>query len=98
MLRKNNINIKIVSPSSEESKKYSDLTKLINKSKIVINFSKAYPLKKFFSESRKKITYQTKGRIFITGLCGTACVSEYTPALDLIFKNELGKSVTSKCI
>ena len=88
MLKKNNINIKIVSSSSEESKKYSDLTKLINKSKIVINFSKAYPLKKFFSESRKNTTYQIKGRIFIAGFCGTACISEYTPALDLIFKNE----------
>ena len=88
MLKKNNINIKIVDASSEESKKYIDLTKLINKSKIVINFSKAYPLKKFFSKSRKKTTYQIKGRIFITGFCGTACVSEYTPALDLIFKNK----------
>ena len=28
------------------------------------------------------------GRIFMTGFCGTACVSEYTPALDLIFKNK----------
>ena len=42
MLKKNNINIKTVDASSEESKKYIDLTKLINKSKIVINFSKAY--------------------------------------------------------
>ena len=59
---------------------------LINESKIVINFSKSYPLKKFFSNTKNiSHVYQLKGRVFTAGLCGTLCVSEYTPAFELIF-------------
>jgi len=32
--------------------------------------------------------YMVKGRFYISGLCGTVCVSEYFPAHDLIFKED----------
>jgi len=88
-LKENNVNLKIVDKFYSESKKFSDLVKLINESKIVINFSKSYPLKKFFSNTKNiSHVYQLKGRPFTAGLCGTLCVSEQTPAFELIFNDQ----------
>ena len=88
-LKNNNINLKVVDKYSKESKNFPDLVKLINESRIVINFSKSYPLKKFFSNTKNiSHVYQLKGRVFTAGLCGTLCVSEYTPAFEFIFNNQ----------
>ena len=32
--------------------------------------------------------YQFKGRIVQAGLCGTACISEYAPHHNLMYKND----------
>ena len=57
------------------------LVDLINRSKIVINFSKGV------NKYEKNEYYQFKGRILISGMCGTLCLSEYSKGQDLIFKN-----------
>jgi len=88
-IKDNSINIKHVSLENSATKSYHDLTKVINESKIVINFSKSEFLKRaYFGSKKYKNYYQLKGRIFIAGLCGTACITEYSPAHDLIFKND----------
>ena len=58
------------------------LVNLINRSKIVINFSKG------INKYKKEIYYQFKGRILTSGMCGTFCLSEYSKAQELIFKND----------
>ena len=66
---------------------HHDLVKLINESRIVINFSKNEFLKsKYLGSKKYKSYYQFKGRIYQSGLCGTACITEYSPAHELIFK------------
>ena len=88
-IRDNGINIKHVSRENPATKNHHDLVKVINESKIVINFSRAEFLKRvYFGSKIYKNYYQFKGRICQTGLCGTACVTEYSPAHDLIFKND----------
>ena len=88
-IRNNNISIKHVHQNQPTTKTHHDLAKLINESKIVINFSKAEFLKRVYFGSKKyKNYYQFKGRIYQTGLCGTACITEYSPAHDLIFKDD----------
>tara|TARA_B100001123_G_C15239275_1_gene998456 strand:+ start:348 stop:1532 length:1185 start_codon:yes stop_codon:yes gene_type:complete len=90
-IRNNNINIKLVHENLPTTKMHHDLVKLINESRIVINFSKNEFLKsKYFGSKKYKSYYQFKGRIYQSGLCGTACITEYSPAHELIFKeNEL---------
>ena len=88
-IRDNGINIKHVSRENPETRSHHDLVRLINESKIVINFSKSEFLKStYFGSKKYKNYYQFKGRIYQTGLCGTACVTEYSPSHDLIFKND----------
>ena len=57
------------------------LVNLINSSKIVINFSKGV------NKYKKEVYYQFKGRILVSGMCGTFCLSEYSKGQNLIFKN-----------
>jgi|TARA_B100000315_G_scaffold195231_1_gene186053 hypothetical protein len=66
------------------------LINLISKSKIVLNLSKTRTtsVKRHSSESIYRYYYQFKGRIYLTGLIGTACVSEYSPGQEIIFKED----------
>ena len=66
-----------------------DLQKLISKSKIILNLSKTRTVSvtNFASEDIYKFYYQSKGRITLAGINGVACVSEYSPAQDMLFKN-----------
>ena len=66
-----------------------ELQKLISKSKIILNLSKTRTtsVKNFSSENIYKFYYQSKGRITIAGINGVACVSEYSPIQDMLFKN-----------
>lgn len=78
-----------------------ELVDLINSSKIVINFSKTNYLDTkgtvlYKRKSRQKFLYQFKGRIIEAGLCGTACVSEYSPMGDIIFNSSEVLSFRSK--
>ena len=67
-----------------------ELTKLISKSKIVLNLSKTKTTSviNYASESIHRFHYQFKGRISLTGLIGTMCVSEYSPGQEIIFKED----------
>jgi len=88
-IKDNGISIKHVSRENPATRSHHDLVRVINESKIVINFSKAEFLKRtYFGSKKYKNYYQFKGRIYQTGLCGTACITEYSPAHDLIFKDD----------
>lgn len=67
-----------------------ELSKLISKSKIVLNLSKSVgeSVVSHSSENTYKFYYQWKGRVIIAGLCGTLCVSEYSPAHEIMFREE----------
>ena len=67
-----------------------ELLKLISKSKIVVNLSKSRTssVMNFTSENIYKFYYQMKGKIVEAGLNGAACVSEYSPGLELLFNEE----------
>ena len=70
----------------------NELLKLISKTKIFLNLSKTRTtvVKKYNSDNIYKFFYQFKGKVIIAGLKGAACVSEYSPGLELLFsKNEV---------
>ncbi len=81
------ISVKIIGKESKNFLSDEELSKLISKSKIVLNFSKStwgsvrtYPYEKIY-----EFYYHLKGRIIIAGLCGTACISEFFPQHDMMF-------------
>ncbi len=98
-IEENGIKIKIVGNNPNNTVTDKQLVELICQSKIVINFSKTtwgkiqnFPEKNLFYNQ-----YQLKGRIIQTGLCGTACISEYAPQHELLYKpNELLQFKTKK--
>ena len=64
------------------------LARLINKSKIVINFTKTLNGNKFFNPlSKYKYGFFAKGRPHMSGLCNTLCISEYAPSIELLYPN-----------
>ena len=67
-----------------------ELIKLISKSKIILNFSKSKTdsVLNYSSESIYRFHYQFKGRVTLSGLIGTLCVSEYSPGQEIIFKED----------
>ena len=69
-----------------------ELWELIIKSKIIVNLSKSRTsvVENYASENVFKFNYQFKGRIFLSGFHGVACVSEYSPGQELLFnENEV---------
>ena len=88
LLDKDKIKYLSVDPYMEISNTTIKLAKLINRSKLVINFTKTLNGKKFFNPSIKyKYSYLAKGRTYMSGLCNTLCISEYAPTNDLLFPN-----------
>ena len=88
---KEGINLKDVSHSAHiRGIPDQELTNLISKTKIVLNLSKSRTtsVKSFLSHNIYKFYYQTKGRLIVAGLNGTACVSEYSPGQELFFKDD----------
>ena len=68
-----------------------DLVQEINSAKIVVNFSQTDRLDANVSDvfhAYDKL-FQFKGRIIEAGLCRTACISEYSPAIPLLFAKTL---------
>jgi hypothetical protein len=85
----NGIKVKIVGQGTEwvdEEK----LVQLICKSKIILNFSKSLgeTVTNYASSDIYKFHYQLKGRLIQSGLCGTLCISEYSPGQELIFSEK----------
>ena len=89
-LVKNNIKVKSVSPYHKEADTFEKLAKLINQSKIVLNFSESSNgNRKFNPLSIFKSFYQLKGRIQMTGLCNSLCITEFTPSLNMMYDNNV---------
>ena len=74
------------------------LINLISKSKIVLNLSKSRTTSvlNYASESIYSFYYQFKGRICLSGMIGTACVSEYSPGQEIIFRKDELQTFFSK--
>ena len=97
-IENNGIKVKVVGNNVENYISDKELVNLICESKIVINFSKTtwktisnYPEKSIF-----KNQYQLKGRIIQSGLCGTACITEYAPQNNLLYKDDELLQFTTK--
>jgi hypothetical protein len=89
-LKNNNINVKSVSPYDNETDTFDKLARLINQSKIILNFSESSNgIKKFNQLRIFKRFYQLKGRIQMAGLANSLCISQYSPSIDLIYDGEL---------
>ena len=87
-LKENNIKVFECGPYDEISNTFEKLNKLINQSKIVINFTEQDNTRYNYNPlSSFKNHYSIKGRAYYTGLCGTLCISEYNPAAELLFDN-----------
>lgn len=85
-LIKNKIKIKIIRSDRVWTINDEDLSRLICESKIVLNFSNQGLKNKHYAyKSVKQNYYLLKDRIFISGLCGTLCLSEFAPAQKLLF-------------
>jgi hypothetical protein len=66
-----------------------ELVEKICESKIVVNFSKTGRIdNNSFGSSVHRHYRQLKGRIIESGLCGTPCVSEYSPGIRLLFSDD----------
>ena len=90
-LKENKINILECGPYDSISDSPEKLAKLINQSKIVLNFTESDNTNKGNNPlSHYKYYYQMKGRVCFTGMCGSLCVSEYSPSNELLFnQNEI---------
>lgn len=83
------VKVKVVGHDSNWASE-EELIKLISKSKIVLNFSKSLgeTVANYASTDIYKFNYQLKGRLIQSGLCGTLCISEYSPGQELLFSEE----------
>ena len=92
-LIENGYNIKIVGPPNDIVTN-EKLVELINRAKIVLNFSysdSSNIYSNFFPKSDNDVNVpmlQFKGRFLQCGLCNTMCISEYSPSIELLFNNE----------
>ena len=85
-LQKDNIKVKIIGTNDSNFVSHVDLAKYISRSKIVVNFSQTGKKNKFYSHKTIKFNnYQIKGRILMSGLCKTFCVTETSPATKILF-------------
>ena len=84
-LTKDGINVR-VEGGETSSLTYEAMVGLLQRAKIVLNFSKNTVIK---TQSIEPLIYdyllEWKGRILEAGLCGSLCVSEYAPSLELVF-------------
>ena len=89
-LNKNNINVNLMGYNNPTDYNWDNLIKFISQSKIVLNFSNTGNKNKFYSHSTIKHNFFSfKGRPLMVGLCGTLCVSEFSPANQILFNNDL---------
>ena len=75
-----------------------ELYKLIGRSNIVLNLSKSRTtsVSNYGSEKIYRFYYQFKGRIILSGLNGSVCVSEYSPGQELLFEQDEVPSFRTK--
>ncbi len=96
-LTSKNISIKLVGQSNNFLP-LDELVKIISRSKIVINFSKTTTknVSNHESESIYKYYYEFKGRVIMTALCGSYCVSEISPGQTMLFNDDEISSFSNK--
>jgi len=85
------ISLKNVGHSTEvEGLPIEELTKIISRSKIVLQLSKTRTnsVLNYESERAFRFYYQFKGRMIIAGYIGSACVAEYAPGTELVFSED----------
>ncbi|SVD59270.1 uncharacterized protein METZ01_LOCUS412124, partial [marine metagenome] len=88
-IKDNNIKIKVIGWEGPDSISDEDLSKIISRSKIVVNFTEtSNKYKKYNQKKLHNNQKQLKGRIWQAGLCKAACVSENFPAKEIIFNDE----------
>ena len=89
LLLKNNIKVLIVDPYNKISDTNIKLAKLINRSKIILNFSASGRITRFWNRN-KIFDYCSnfKGRIYMASFCNSLCITEQDPAASLIFNDE----------
>ena len=90
-IEKHGIRVKNIGHESNiEGVSKDELLSLIEKTKIIINFSKTRTtfVQNLESENIYKYHYQLKGKMIVAGLKGTMCVSEYSPGQELLFGNK----------
>ncbi len=91
-LKEKGFNLKVVGPP-ENLVSNEELVKLINRSKIVLNFSYTNLKKDFknwFPPRDNELNtplLQFKGRILQVGLCNTMCLSEFAPSIRLLYND-----------
>ncbi len=97
-LENNGLKVKIVGNNVKNYVNDENLVRMINESKIVINFTKTTwkKLSNFQGQNIFQNQYQLKGRVIQTGLCNTACVTEYAPHHDLLYKSDELLQFTNK--
>ena len=90
-LKENDIRVKSVSPYDEEANTFEKLCKLISQAKIVLNFTKSSNGNRIFNPLKIfESFYQLKGRIQMAGISNVLCITEFSPAIYLMYnKNEL---------
>jgi len=86
-IKKNGVSVVTVGKESGNFVSDEELSRIISRSKIVLNLSKSTwgAVRNYPSDKLYEYYYQFKGRVVIAGLCGTACVSEFFPTCDLLF-------------
>ena len=100
-LIKSGINIRVIAGPGDFVS-HEELINLINRAKIVLNLSRTRDFQSYremFGKSSRDLDLvylQLKGRIFEAALCRTVCISEYCPALDLLFLPEEVPTFTTK--
>ena len=89
-LKKINIKFEVIGDNEKNFLNTRDLSKIISKSKIIVNFSQSGQKNKFYSHATLPFSfYSMKGRPLMAGLCNTLCISEYSPAIELLFKKQV---------
>lgn len=89
-LRENNIDVNLIGYNHSPDYNWDNLSKFISSSKIILNFSNTGNKNKFYSHKTIPHNFFSfKGRPIMVGLCETLCVSEFSPANEVIFGNDI---------
>ena len=90
-IKEQGIALKNIGYETGDSKVTEDeLSKLISKTKIILDLSKSKTksVKNYSSENIYKFYYQLKARTTRAGLNNVACVAEYSPGLELLYNKD----------
>lgn len=78
----------LVAGGEISSLSYQELTQLMARAKIILNFTKSAELNKNSSDGFLAYKYEFKGRVLEAGFSGSLCLSEYSPSMELLFPDD----------